>query len=158
MCRLNYSRSMLYTLIILCTSKFTQPFNMPSSKDDILFSLRSNRISFDNPWNSVEENIGFKVSPNKLPANLRSSTVFCIILNDFSDNLLIEFCDKSSLTIKMEQLLTLFKYFFNFIDLKFSIYLPVEGKSCVGTEWWPAFLWVNTKTGAYFGKFTWSPG
>lgn len=35
--------------------------------------------------------------------------------------------------------------------------IPVDGKSCEGTEWWPAFLWVNTKTGESFaGKLTWS--
>lgn len=76
---------------------------MPSSNEEIMFSLRSNRISFDNPWNSVVENIGFKVSPNRLPANLKSSTEFCMMLNAFSDSLLMEFCDKSNLTNKNNQ-------------------------------------------------------
>lgn len=71
---------------------------MPSSNEDILLSLRSNRTSFDNPWNSVDENIGFNVSPNRLPANLRSSTVFRMAVNDFSDSRLMEFWDRSSLT------------------------------------------------------------
>lgn len=92
-----------YYKTMFVTSKFTHPFNMPSSNEDIMFSLRSNRISLDNPWNSVVENIGFKVSPNRLPANLKSSTEFCMVINDFSDSLLIEFCDKSSLTNKKKK-------------------------------------------------------
>lgn len=180
------------------TSKFIQPFSMPSSNVDILFSLRSSRMSFDNPWNSVVENIGFSVSPNRLPANLRSSTEFCTLLNDFSDSLRMEFCDKSSFTENTTeinchlkqfvmvglrtlakfsmyvnpsriQILICFQRGHEVIDKKkfyrtplrvryIIYYSPVDGNSCMGTEWWPAFLWVNTKTGASFGKFTWSLG
>lgn len=57
---------------------------MPSSIALISFPLKSNTCKCRKLCNSLVENIGFKVSPNKLSASRSSINVSCKPVNSFS--------------------------------------------------------------------------
>lgn len=45
---MNFKKNLMLRVTYV-TSKFTHPFSMPSSRDEIRLSLKSSRMSFDSP-------------------------------------------------------------------------------------------------------------
>lgn len=82
-------------ILLFFTCKLSHPLSKPSSIPFIWLPLRSRICSCVNPWNSLLENIGFKLSPNKLSASLSSCRVFCNPASSLSVSRLRELPEKS---------------------------------------------------------------